>query len=102
MLVTDFLDKNARIYPNKVAIVFEGRRYTYAELARRVNSLANSLERLGLNKGDRVSVLDSNSLEFVEIYYGALNCGAIVAPVNWRLSSGEICQIINEVGSKIL
>jgi hypothetical protein len=51
MIVTEFLDLAAMLVPERTAIVFEGKRYSYAQLKERVNRLADSLSRLGLEKG---------------------------------------------------
>jgi non-ribosomal peptide synthetase component E (peptide arylation enzyme) len=48
MVITEFLDLSAMLVPERTAIAFEGKRYSYAELKERVNRLADSLNRLGL------------------------------------------------------
>ncbi len=53
MLVTEFLDLAALLVPERTAIIFEGKRYSYAQLKEMVNRLADSLNKLGLAKGER-------------------------------------------------
>jgi long-chain acyl-CoA synthetase len=63
------LDRTAREYPNQTAILFQGRELKYHQLKRRVDSLANALARLGLQKGDRVCLYLPNCPEFVLSYW---------------------------------
>ena len=68
LLVTDFLDRAVRIYPEKLAIVDGDRRYTYREFNERVDRLSNALLDLGLRQGDRVCMLSPNSHFYLEIH----------------------------------
>ena len=84
MNTTEFLNIASLIVPDRPAIVFEGARYTYAELKSRVNRLANALADLGVGEGDRVAVLQVNSNEHVEICFAAAQLDAVYAPLNFR------------------
>lgn len=117
MPITDFLERNAKIYPNDVAIVevnpekqpaknitwrefnlidtaSEGDRYrrelTWREFDIRANRFANLLFTRGIKKGDKVAILMMNCLEWLPIYFGILKTGALVVPMNYRYSSDEI------------
>lgn len=68
----------------------DGRHLTFAELKDEVDSLAAGLAGAGIQKGDRIGVVGKNSLEFFLIYGAAAFLGAIVLPVNWRLSADEM------------
>ena len=57
MNTTDFLNIATAICPDKTAIVFEDKRYTFSQLNERVNRLTNGLLKLGIKKGDRVAFL---------------------------------------------
>ena len=61
MIITEFLDLSALLVPDRTAIAFEGKRYSYAQLKERVNRLADSLNRLGLAKGDRAAIIEVNN-----------------------------------------
>jgi len=63
----DIPRSGATFYPNKTAIVFEGRYLNYKELNERVNCLANALMGLGYKKGDHIAILSENTHKYVEI-----------------------------------
>ncbi|HVS63621.1 MAG TPA: AMP-binding protein [Thermoanaerobaculia bacterium] len=91
----DVLDRNARIFSDRLALVDErGAEHTFAELRAAVDSLATGLTGLGLVPGDRVAVLALNSRRFIELYLACARQGLIAYPINWRLSTEEIGRII--------
>jgi long-chain acyl-CoA synthetase len=83
--VGDTLRFGRRNFPNKEALVFETNRLTYSQLNRRVNSLAHSLLKLGINKGDKVAIMLQNCSEYIEIYYASAKIGAVAVPLNFML-----------------
>ncbi len=95
------LKKRALISSDAEAFVeFErGRRFTFRELNRRCNQIANGLLNRGVKPGDRVATLLKNSIEFVEAYFAVAKIGAILVPVNWRLVANEIAYILNDSGA---
>jgi long-chain acyl-CoA synthetase len=95
MTIGDLIVRNAKRYPHKEAIIFEGMRCTYKELNERVNRLANALLDLGGRRGDRVAVLTKNRSQSVEIYLASGKCGMAVVPINWRLIGSEISYVMN-------
>ncbi len=125
MPVTDFLDRNARMYPNEVALVElnpdepDTRRTTWKEydliqpdrfepyrreitwnvFNEKANRFANMLMGRGVKKGEKVAILMYNCLEWLPIYFGVLKCGAIAVPFNFRYDAGEIlyCAELAEV-----
>ncbi len=117
MPITDFLERNARIYPNDVALVeinpekqpskettwreynlidtaTESDKYrrelTWKEFDVKANRFANLLFTRGIKRGDKVAILMMNCLEWLPIYFGILKTGAIVVPMNYRYSADEI------------
>ncbi|MBP3402145.1 MAG: acyl--CoA ligase [Clostridia bacterium] len=117
MPITDFLERNAKIYPNDVALVeinpeklpaknltwreynlietaAEGEKYrreiTWRDFDIKANRFANLLFTRGVKKGDKIAILLMNCLEWLPIYFGILKTGAIVVPMNYRYSSDEI------------
>ena len=117
MPITDFLERNAKIYPNDVALVeinpekqpsknMTWREYSLIETAAesdkyrreitwrdfdiKANRFANLLFTRGIKKGDKVAILLMNCLEWLPIYFGILKTGALVVPMNYRYSSDEI------------
>src|SRR5271169_510781 len=98
----DFLHRAAYIYPEKVAVVDGGRRYSYRDLAERSWRLANALRSAGLGKGDRVATLLFNSSAMLEAHFGVPAAGGILVAVNNRLSSTEIGYILQHSGARYL
>jgi len=75
---------------------------SFTEIKEQVDRLAGSLQKLGLQKGDRIGVVGKNSLEFFLLYGAAAATGAIVVPINWRLSVKEALFNLNDCEPKIL
>src|SRR5438874_8359651 len=102
LLINDFLRRAVRLYPSKTAIVDGDRRFTYAEFGGRVNQLAHALLALGVKPGDRVCILSPNSHFFLESYYGVTQIGAVLVPLNFRLTAADHEYIINHAGVTVL
>lgn len=82
------------IEPTRTAIVFEDQSRTYGEMHDRATRLANALIDLGVEPMERVALLSSNRLEYMEIEAGIAGARAIMVPVNWRLSRPEIQRLL--------
>jgi len=102
MIITEFLDLAALLVPERTAIAFEGKRYSYAHLKERVNRLADSLNRLGLEKGDRAAILEVNCNQYVEACFGVVRAGGIFVPLNFRIREDELIYLVNKAEPKIL
>src|SRR5512136_271144 len=105
MHAADLMTARARLTPDREALLeaATGRRFTYGELNARANRAANFLrDRLGVQKGDRVSILANNSVTYVDLLYGLGKIGAIFAPLNWRLTARELTYIANDCEPKVL
>jgi fatty-acyl-CoA synthase len=98
MLITDFLTRARRLYPDKVAIVDGDERFTYRQLQERVDRLSNALLDLGLERGDRVCILSPNSHYFLESFYATAQVGLILVPLNYRLVAADHEYILNHAG----
>ena len=101
----NLLSKRAELTPNREALyeLSTGRRYTYAALNARANRAANFLHnRLGVGKGDRVSILAHNSVVYLDLLYGLAKIGAILAPLNWRLVARELAFIVDDCEPRVL
>jgi len=99
----DLINRNAVAFGNHTCWheVDDGRRLTFADYKSQVDLLAVGLSKAGIEQGDRIGVLGKNSLEFFLIYGAAAALGAIVLPVNWRLSADEVCYNFNDCQPKI-
>src|SRR5712692_3264599 len=82
----DVIERNARYFPGKTAVVFEGRRVSYSQFAARVRRFANALHAGGLQRQARFAILAQNCLEYFEAVGAAERAGFIAVTLNWRLS----------------
>jgi fatty-acyl-CoA synthase len=99
LLVTDFLDRAREYYGDEEAVVATtGERYTYDELGERADRFSAALAERGVEKGDRVAVLDPNTHYHLEAAYGVMQLGAIHAPLNYRLTADDFEYILNDAG----
>ena len=92
--IGDLLLAAADRYPDTLALVFPDSQYTYRELASRAISRARSLRALGVRPRDHVGILMHTCPAFVEIFFGAALCGAVIVPINARYRSMEINYVI--------
>lgn len=94
----DLINRNAITFASRICWqeVDDGRQLTFAEYKEQVDLLAMGLYQVGLQKGDRIGVVGKNSLEFFLLYGAAAFLGAIVLPINWRLSADEVCFNLND------
>jgi fatty-acyl-CoA synthase len=95
MNVGYLLTNAANRYPDRTAIVFEGRRFSYREFNERVNSLAKAFVELGVRKGDKVAAMLFNSNEIVEVYFAAAKMGGVFVPINFRFKEREASYILD-------
>ena len=102
MNIGEGLTLNAINYPNKTALVYEGRRATYSQMNRRTNRLANAVAGLGLGKGDKVAVLLHNCPEYMEAIFALAKAGVVIVPLNYRLAPPEVEYIVNNSESRLL
>lgn len=89
----DMINRNVERYPDKTAVVFEGKRYTFREVNERINRLIQGLDRLGVKKGDGVGILAYNSSAHVEAF-GIAKGGRICVPLNYRSVGRELAYLI--------
>ena len=102
MIIPDYVERHARFYSDKKALIFEDQQCTYRELQDRVYRLANGLIKLGLRENDRVAVLAENCFEFLDIYMGIPKAGGVVAPLNYRLLPRDIAHLIKYIDTEFL
>jgi acyl-CoA synthetase (AMP-forming)/AMP-acid ligase II len=102
MVIGDIPKRNAKLYPEKIALKFEDRSFSFLKFNERVNRLANAFSHLGLNKGDRVGVLERNCPEYIEAYFAAAKSGTIIVPISPRLSREEFVFLMKDAGVRVL
>ena len=128
MVITDFLERNSRLYGQEVALVEVNpsedrdkavtwreasliesaidapyrRELTWNEFDRKANRFANLLLSRGFEKGTKVAILLMNSLEWLPIYFGILKAGCIAVPLNFRYSGEEIKYCLDLADCSVL
>jgi O-succinylbenzoic acid--CoA ligase len=100
--IPNWLRQRAHISPDRLAIICDGQRITFRELRLWVDSAALKLATVGVNNGDRVALLMRNSLDFVVLVHAASRIGAVLVPLNIRLTAAEIMWQLNDVNAKAL
>ena len=94
--------RHAHEKPGGVYLRFEGGSVTWAQIHERVSGLAAALRERGVRAGDRVAIMMTNRPEFLETMFAANAIGAIVVPVNFRLTPDEIAYILTDSGASLL
>jgi acyl-CoA synthetase (AMP-forming)/AMP-acid ligase II len=102
MNIPFILEKALSLYADKEAVVCGEARFTYRQFADRVYRLANFLRSRGVGQGDCVAILHQNSHEFLESYFATAQLGAILNPLNFRLSPNELAFILRDSGASLL
>src|ERR1044072_3719046 len=90
-----FKDRAVREYGSKVGIIDGDKRFTYAEYGARCNQLSKALAGLNIQRTERVAWLGYNSHQLLEAYYGVVQMGAVLLPLNIRLTPHELTYILN-------
>ena len=99
----DFLARARRLFPDRVGVVQDDRRFSYRELGARSDRLAWALhDSLDVRPGDRVAWLCGNTHELLEAYFGVLTAGAVLVPLNIRLAGPELRVMLEDCGASVL
>ncbi len=98
----DLIERNAWLHAGRTAFTADGQAVTHAQYAQRVGHLAGGLAAAGLGVGDRVGILAHNCLAYLEVIGAAARLGAIVVPINWRLSAEEVAYVVSDTRPKLL
>ena len=97
--VDDVLSRSARRHPDRVALHFADRTWTYRELDEAVSRAALALRDLGLARGDRVAAYGRNSDAYLLGFLGCSRAGLVHVPVNYALSGDELAYLVEQSGS---
>ena len=96
-----FLERAKDIYPNYEALVYETRSYTWMQVYKRCVKFASALEKIGIGKGDTVSVMAFNTPEIFEAHYSVPMTGAVLNTINVRLDAKTVAYILNHSEAKV-
>src|SRR4051812_42353783 len=97
-----FLQRSEFVYPEKVAVVHDDRRYTYREFGERVRRLGSALRDAGLQKGDRVAFIAPNIPALLEAHYGVPAAGGVLVAINYRLNAKDVGYILEHSGARFV
>ena len=98
----EFMRRARRLYAQREAVVDECLRLTYEEFFARCERWASVLQRLGIAKGDRVAYVAPNTHAMLESFYAVPQLGAVLVPINFRLTADDFAYIINHSGARIV
>ena len=98
----DILPRSAKLYGDKTALIYQEKTFTFNDLEDLTNRLAQSLRKMGINPGDRVSIYSNNSWEWVVSYYAIAKLGGVINPINVMLKPEEVCFVVQDCGAKAI
>ncbi len=96
----DFARRARRLYSHRAAVVDGDRRFTFREFFDRCDRWSATLQMLGLQPGDRVASIAPNTHGHLEFFYAVPQIGAMVVPINYRLSIRDFVYILNHSGAR--
>jgi long-chain acyl-CoA synthetase len=102
MNIADVLRHSVKLHADKTALTFPESRFTYAEFGAACEALGRALYDLGLQRGDRVAILDFNSPELCQALFAAPACGLVALPLNFRLALPELASILADAEATVL
>jgi acyl-CoA synthetase (AMP-forming)/AMP-acid ligase II len=102
LTMASMLLRTVERHPDREAILYRGRRWTYAAWNARVNRAAHALADLGVRPHDRVALLMYPCEPAVTLYFACQKLGAVAVPMNFRLSTGEVARVLDDSGARVL
>jgi len=97
-----FIERTAKVYPNRLSIIHGKRRYTWSQTYTRARQLAGAFNKLGIGKGDTVAIMGANTPETYEAHFGVPMAGAVLNALNIRLDATTIAYILDHGEAKVL
>ena len=98
----DFARRARKLYPAREALVDGPLRLSYAEFFDRCDRWSAALQRLGIKHGDRVAVIAPNTHAMLESFYAVPQIGAVIVPLNYRLTAEDFAYLIEHSGARIV
>ncbi|MCG8636795.1 MAG: AMP-binding protein [Desulfobacterales bacterium] len=95
------VEKNAALYPDKIALCDMSTEFTFSQVLEKSRQAAAVFQDLGISKGDAVAIMGQNSFDFVFSYFGVLLAGGVVVPVNHKLTSPEVTYILEDSRARL-
>src|ERR687885_2038910 len=98
----EFMRRSRRLYADREAVVDADLRLTYRHFFDRCDRFSQVLQRLGVGKGDRVAYIAPNTHAQLESFYAVPQIGAVLVPINFRLTADDFAYIIGHSGAKVV
>src|SRR5918993_939460 len=98
----DFLRRARKLYADREAVVDGDLRLTYTQFGERCDRWSAALQTLGVEHGDRVAYISPNTHSHLEGYYAVPQIGAVIVPINYRLTADDFAYLITHSGSKVV
>ncbi|MBI2865538.1 MAG: long-chain fatty acid--CoA ligase [Chloroflexi bacterium] len=102
MNTIEFLRIPQAMMPDKVCLVFEGKRFTYTQFMDRVGRLVTALSKLGVGRSDKIAILQTNCNQYIETYYAASFLGCVFVPLNYRAKRDELTYMLGNSEATVL
>ena len=102
LLLGDVVDRAARLWGDRCALIFGDQRYSYNELSKKVDEVAKGLISLGVKKGDHVAVWMTNRPEWLYLMYAVPKIGACLVPLNTRYRTDDVSYTVIQSESSLL
>jgi len=102
MLTGDMLRRATARFPDKTAIIWQGRHTTYADLNADANRFAHALAGLGLKKGEKVGIISRNRTEYGVVFFGAAKSGCVLVNVSVLYAPDELQYVLNKADVQVL
>ena len=98
----EFARRARRLYPEREAVVDGTLRLTYEQFFKRCDRWSEALQRLGVGRGDRVAYIAPNTHRQLESFYAVPQIGAVLVPINFRLTAADFAYILNHSGARVV
>src|SRR5712664_3436807 len=98
----EFARRSRKLYPEREAVVDGDLRLSYEQFFERCDAWSAALQALGVKQGDRVAYIAPNTHAQLESFYAVPQIGAVLVPINYRLTADDFVYLINHSGSKIV
>src|ERR1700746_2492999 len=98
----EFMRRTRRLHPQREAVVDGSLRLTYEDFFRRCDRWSAALQRLGVRQGDRVAYIAPNVHQQLESFYAVPQIGAVLVPINFRLTADDFAYITDRSGASVV
>src|SRR5882762_5821569 len=98
----EFARRARKLYPERVAVIDGDSRWSYGQFLDRCDRWSPALQKLGIGPGDRVAYLSPNTHAQLESFYAVPQIGAVLVPLNYRLTADDFVYLINHSGATVV